>query len=228
MPLDGQSLFFPDPTRVAGRGPALVGGDLHPERLIAAYAKGYFPWYAPGDPLLWWNPDPRFVLFPAELRIAKSMRPYLNQHKYRLSFDQAFYQVIKQCREIKRPGQSGESWIDDAMIDAYIQLHELGFAHSVEAWEGEELVGGLYGIALDQIFFGESMFSLRPNSSKFTFIRLVQRLQEYDYRLVDCQQETAHLASLGGRSIRRAEFLAYLPKNTAHFQRDLGPWMTLD
>ena len=224
MPLDGKSLFFPDPRRVSGRGPALVGGDLSPARLISAYSKGYFPWYAPGDPLLWWNPDPRFVLFPEELRISKSMRPYLNKPKYQLSFDRAFSSVINHCRQIDRPGQSGESWIDDDMLSAYINLHELGIAHSVEAWDGEELVGGLYGIALDRIFFGESMFSLRPNASKFAFIRLVQRLQKQGYQLVDCQQETAHLASLGGRSVHRADFLAYLPQNPENYERDLGPW----
>jgi leucyl/phenylalanyl-tRNA--protein transferase len=201
--------LFPDPIRVNGEGPACFGGDLTPERLFAAYRLGYFPWFAEGEPTLWWHPNPRFVLFPDELRVSKSMRPYFNQRKYRVTYDRRFREVMEQCRSLYRPGQFG-SWITDELIEGYVSLHELGIAHSVEVYEGEELVGGLYGLAMGRVFFGESMFFHRPNASKFGFISLVRRLAEREYRLVDCQQETAHLASLGARAIPRSEFLDHL------------------
>ena len=201
--------LFPDPLKTNGRGPAAFGGDLSPERLFAAYRLGYFPWFSEGEPILWWHPNPRFVLFPEELKVSKSMRPYFNQRKYRVTYDTQFRRVMAECRGLYRPGQWG-SWITDDIIDGFSGLHELGIAHSVEVWEGEELVGGLYGIAIGRLFFGESMFFHRPNASKFGFISLVRRLGERGYRLVDCQQETKHLASLGGRSIPRTDFVNYL------------------
>ncbi|MEO0625614.1 MAG: leucyl/phenylalanyl-tRNA--protein transferase [Bacteroidota bacterium] len=225
--LHGQLESFPDPRRVPGRGPALMGGDLNSARLIGAYARGYFPWYGEDDPLLWWHPDPRFVLFPDELRISKSMRPYLNQPKYEFRFDTNFLGVINQCRKTYRPRQkSSRSWIDDDMTEAYSELHELGLAHSAEAWMGGQLVGGLYGVALGDVFFGESMFSAAKNSSKFALIRLVERLKGEGYRVIDCQQRTNHLASLGGILVSREQFLEYLPTKIDDIWRDAGPWTT--
>ena len=201
--------LFPNPSAVAGEGPACFGGDLSPERLFNAYRLGFFPWFSEGEPILWWHPDPRFVLFPDDLRVSKSMRPYFNQQKYTVRYDTQFRAVMQHCRAAFRPGQWG-SWITDDLIEGYVGLHELGLAHSVEVYEGDELVGGLYGLALGGVFFGESMFHLRPNASKFGFISLVRRLSARGYRVIDCQQETNHLASLGGSNIKREEFLDLL------------------
>ena len=214
--------LFPDPLRSNGDGPACFGGDLSPERLFAAYRLGFFPWFAEGEPILWWHPDPRFVLFPADLKVSKSMRPYFNQQKYRVTYDRQFQRVMEECRALYRPGQWG-SWITDELIDGYVGLHTLGIAHSVEVYEGDELVGGLYGLALGRVFFGESMFFKRPNASKFGFISLVRRLGERGYRLVDCQQETKHLKSLGGRAIPRAEFVEQLAL-IGEEETERGPW----
>lgn len=214
--------LFPDPEIVRGDGPACFGGDLTPERLFAAYRLGYFPWFSEGEPILWWHPDPRFVLYPDKLRVSKSMRPYFNQGKYHIRYDTAFERVMRHCQETFRPGQWG-SWITEDLIRSYVQLHEAGLAHSVEVYEGEELVGGLYGLALGRVFFGESMFHLRPNASKFGFISLVRRLAERGYRLIDCQQETRHLKSLGGESVSRTAFIDQLAEIEAeHTER--GAW----
>jgi leucyl/phenylalanyl-tRNA--protein transferase len=189
-----------------GSGPACFGGDLSPERLFNAYRLGYFPWFSEGEPILWWHPDPRFVLFPDKLKVSKSMRPYFNQHKFEVRYDTQFRQVMEECRKTFRPGQWG-SWITQDLIEGYVALHEMGLAHSVEVYEDNELVGGLYGLALGKVFFGESMFHLRPNASKFGFISLVHRLKEQGFRLIDCQQETTHLKSLGGEAVKRTHFL---------------------
>jgi leucyl/phenylalanyl-tRNA--protein transferase len=198
--------LFPDPLLTNGDSPACFGGDLSPERLFNAYRLGYFPWFSEGEPILWWHPDPRFVLFPDKLKVSKSMRPYFNQQKYTVRYDTRFRDVMAHCRATFRPGQWG-SWITNELVEGYVGLHKLGLAHSVEVYEGEELVGGLYGLALGKVFFGESMFHHRPNASKFAFISLVRRLQAQGFRLIDCQQETAHLKSLGAESISRQEFL---------------------
>ncbi|WP_273444335.1 leucyl/phenylalanyl-tRNA--protein transferase [Neolewinella agarilytica] len=198
--------LFPDPAKVNGRGPACFGGDLSPERLFAAYRLGFFPWFSEGDPILWWHPDPRFVLFPKNLKVSKSMRPYFNQQKYTVRFDTRFEEVMRECQKKIRPGQWG-SWITEDLIEGYVSLHEKGIAHCVEVYEGDELVGGLYGLALGKVFFGESMFHHRPNASKFGFISLVRRLEERGYRMIDCQQKTNHLQSLGGESISREIFM---------------------
>lgn len=211
--LDDQSLEFPAPELATPEGILAVGGDLSPERLLEAYAGGIFPWFNEGDPILWWSPDPRFVLFPQELVIAKSMRPYFNQKKFKVSFDQDFEQVMRGCQQSNRNGQSGDTWITEDMIQAYVQVHKLGFAHSVEVWQEDELVGGLYGISLGRIFFGESMFARVSNASKFGFITLVQKLGEMGFVLIDCQQQTQHLGSLGARPINRKVFLKYLAEN---------------
>ncbi len=214
--------LFPDPRQVNRDGPACFGGDLSPERLFNAYRLGYFPWFAEGEPILWWHPDPRFVLYPGDLRVSKSMRPYFNQEKYTVTFDRQFRRVMKACRQVYRPDQLG-SWITDDLIEGYVGLHDMGIAHSVEVYEGEELVGGLYGLALGKVFFGESMFFTRPNASKFGFISLVRRLEEREYKLIDCQQETHHLKSLGGRPITRSAFLDHLAEIDAE-ATEQGTW----
>lgn len=211
--LDDQSLEFPAPELATPEGILAVGGDLSPARLLEAYAGGIFPWFNEGDPILWWSPDPRFVLFPDELVVSKSMRPYFNQKKFQVSFDQDFEGVMRGCQQSNRNGQSGDTWITEDMIQAYVQVHQLGYAHSVEVWQEGELVGGLYGISLGKIFFGESMFARVSNASKFGFITLVQKLREKGFTLIDCQQQTQHLGSLGAKAISRKSFLKYLQEN---------------
>lgn len=211
--LKNDNISFPSPELATEDGIVAVGGDLSVERLLMAYQKGLFPWYNPDDPILWWSPDPRFVLFPAELKVSKSMRPYFNQKKFELSFDQKFEEVIHACSLQTRKGQEGGTWISEEMIQAYCQLYKMGYAHSVEVWKEGELVGGLYGISLGKCFFGESMFAKVSNASKFGFISLVKKLETLGFDLIDCQQHTRHLESLGARGIPRKEFLNYLRKN---------------
>ena len=211
--LSEEDLEFPHPELANEDGILAIGGDLSPQRLIRAYSIGLFPWFNPEDPILWWSPDPRFVVFPSELKVAKSMRPYFNQQKYQLTFDTDFEGVIRACQNAYRKGQSGGTWISESMISAYSKLHQKGFAHSVEVWDEDQLVGGLYGVSLGKIFFGESMFSLKSNASKFGFISLVRKLEEQGFWLIDCQQHTAHLESLGGRAIPRTTFLEFMRKN---------------
>lgn len=203
---------FPHPELASEEGILAVGGDLSPQRLLTAYQYGIFPWFNDGEPIVWWSPDPRMVLFPAELKVSKSMRPYFNQHKFRVTFDHDFEAVIQHCREPRYKQWSG-TWITHEMVDAYVRLHQLGFAHSVEVWQGEELVGGLYGISLGKCFFGESMFADVSNASKYGFISLVKKLESLGFWLIDCQQQTQHLNSLGARPIRRGDFLDILQKN---------------
>jgi leucyl/phenylalanyl-tRNA---protein transferase len=181
-----------------------AGGDLSPQRLIDAYRHGIFPWFSEGDPILWWSPDPRMVLFPAELKVSRSLRKALARGHYETRMDTAFRAVMQECAA-PRDGQGG-TWIQPEMIDAYTRLHEMGFAHSVESWFDGELVGGLYGLALGKVFFGESMFSRAPDASKVALARLVERLRADDFSVIDCQQATAHLASLGAREISRKAF----------------------
>lgn len=211
--LDDESLDFPAPELATPEGIIAVGGDLSAERLLTAYSEGIFPWFNEGDPILWWSPDPRFVLFPSELVVSRSMRPYFNQKKFQVSFDRDFEGVMRNCQQSNRNGQSGDTWITEDMIQAYVQVHRLGYAHSVEVWQEDELVGGLYGISLGKIFFGESMFAKVSNASKYGFITLVQNLREKGFVLIDCQQQTQHLGSLGARPISRKSFLQYLEEN---------------
>jgi leucyl/phenylalanyl-tRNA--protein transferase len=208
-----EELSFPNPELANEDGILAVGGDLSVERLQLAYQNGLFPWYNPEDPILWWSPDPRFVLFPAELKIAKSMRSYFNQRKFKVSFDQEFEKVMRACKVQNRKGQEGGTWISDEMVEGYCNLHEKGIAHSVEVWKEGELVGGLYGVCLGKIFFGESMFSKANNASKVGFITLVRMLEDRGFNLIDCQQETRHLKSLGARNIKRSDFLKLIEKN---------------
>jgi leucyl/phenylalanyl-tRNA--protein transferase len=181
-----------------------AGGDLSPQRIVRAYTQGIFPWYSEGDPILWWSPDPRMVLFTDELKVSRSLRKRLASEVYETRVDTAFRDVIEACAA-PRDGQSG-TWIVPEMVEAYVRLHELGFAHSVESWHEGRLVGGLYGMALGKAFFGESMFARAPDASKVALVRLVERLRAADFRVIDCQQATAHLASLGAREIPRKAF----------------------
>lgn len=181
-----------------------AGGDLSPARLIKAYQSGIFPWYEEDQPILWWSPDPRIVVRPQDVHISKSLRKTLRQARFTITADTAFSQVMKYCAE-PRPGQGG-TWITEEMANAYSQLHELGYAHSIEAWHEGELCGGLYGIALGRLFFGESMFSKASDASKAAFATLASKLSGWGFELIDCQVETPHLKSLGAREIPREEF----------------------
>jgi len=210
--LSNEHLVFPPVHLAEPEGVLAVGGDLTPERLLKAYSQGIFPWYSPGEPILWWCPNPRFVLFPEKLKVSKSMRPYFNQQKFQISFDQQFETVMRECGNVPREGQDG-TWITEEMVEGYTQLHEMGYAHSVEVWDGEKLVGGLYGISLGKVFFGESMFAKASNASKFGFISLVRKLEERGFWLIDCQQETPHLARFGAESIPRKDFIQTLERN---------------
>ena len=212
--LPDEEILFPPGEHAVKSGLLAVGGDLSPERLLAAYREGIFPWYAEGDPILWWSPDPRFILLPDELRVSRSMRQFLKKELVRITFDQSFGEVIAACSK-PRPGQDG-TWITGEMQAAYCALHDLGFAHSVEAWQGGMLAGGLYGVSLGRVFFGESMFSTVPNVSKAALITLVGRLGEMSFDLIDCQVETAHLGSLGARPIPRREFHVRLQESLRH------------
>lgn len=185
-----------------------AGGDLSPERLVDAYSRGIFPWFSEGDPVLWWSPEPRMVLFPEEFKVSRSLRKKVVQGAYEVRVDSAFASVMQACAA-PRDGQAG-TWIVPEMIAAYARLHTLGFAHSVEAWRDGELVGGLYGVALGEAFFGESMFTRSTDASKVALVHLVDRLRASGCRVIDCQQATGHLASLGAREISRRAFAELL------------------
>ncbi|MFE3869830.1 leucyl/phenylalanyl-tRNA--protein transferase [Flavobacterium sp. ZS1P70] len=202
-------LFFPPVTLTNSKGILALGGDLSPERLHLAYNSGIFPWFEDGEPITWWSPNPRMVLFLDELVISKSMRNILNRNVFTVTFNQNFRDVILNCQDIKRDGQNG-TWITNDMIEAYCTLHELGMAKSVEVWQNEKLVGGLYGIDLGHVFCGESMFSLVSNASKVAFIALVNQLKTTNYKLLDCQVYNPHLESLGCREIDRIDFMEIL------------------
>lgn len=186
-----------------------AGADLSPARLLAAYRSGIFPWFSPGEPILWWSPDPRLVLFPAELKISRSLAKTLRNADYQVKLDSAFSAVIQACATTPRPGQRG-TWITPAMQTAYQRLHALGYAHSVETWRDGRLIGGLYGVALGRAFYGESMFSHARDASKIALAHLCRYLQAHNFGIIDCQMETAHLLSLGARPIPREAFVARL------------------
>ena len=203
------ALFFPPVSQANRDGILAIGGDLSSERLQLAYKSGIFPWFEQGEPIMWWSPNPRMVLFLDELVISKSMRSILNRNIFTVTFNQNFRDVISNCQNIKRDGQNG-TWITNDMIEAYCKLHELGIAKSVEVWQDEKLVGGLYGIDLGHVFCGESMFSLVSNASKVAFIALVNQLKTANYKLLDCQVYNPHLESLGCREIDRTDFMEIL------------------
>ena len=220
--LPENKVIFPPPEQAGSEGILAVGGDLSPERLLLAYRMGIFPWFNDDDPILWWSPDPRFVLFPDDLKVSKSMRPYFNQQKFQVTFDRAFKAVIMGCKR-PRPGQGFGTWITEGMLEAYCLLHEMGYAHSVEVWLDGKLAGGLYGVALGKCFYGESMFTQVNNASKFGFIALVKKLKEHGFWLIDCQQKTPHLRSLGAKAIPRKLFLEILKKNEGE-ETFVGNW----
>jgi leucyl/phenylalanyl-tRNA---protein transferase len=208
--LQRDSLDFP-PLNKALREPnglLAAGGDLRPERLIQAYRHGCFPWFQDGQPILWWSPDPRTVLLPDNLHVSRSLAKVLRQGRYRVTFDQAFAEVIRACAAPR--SYAAETWITSPMQDAYLELHRRGIAHSVEVWRDDLLVGGLYGLAIGQLFFGESMFSRADNASKVGFVTLVEHLKDWGFVLIDCQMPTEHLLSLGAQTISRTEFAGYL------------------
>jgi leucyl/phenylalanyl-tRNA--protein transferase len=216
---------FPSPETADGQGIVCSGGNLSPGLLLSAYRRGIFPWFSEGEPILWWSPDPRFVLFTEELHVTRTMLKLLRKGRYELSLDRDFPAVIRACSSSKRPGQDG-TWITEAMIEAYVELHRLGYAHSAEARLGGELVGGLYGVALGGMFFGESMFSLADDASKAAFIPLAWRLRDEGFTLVDSQVYTGHLAGLGAREIPRSEYLRLLADRLPAQTRK-GDWSKL-
>lgn len=207
-----KKLHFPPPEQANEDGLLAIGGDLSPSRLLLAYSKGIFPWFNEYDPILWWSPNPRFVLYPEDLKVSRSMRNILNRKKFRVTYDEDFQSVIKGCKEVYREGQGG-TWITDEVEGAYYKLHRLGFAHSVEVWEADELVGGLYGVSLGSCFFGESMFTKASNASKAGFITLVADLIERGCTMIDCQLHTHHLERFGAIDISREHFLEELGRS---------------
>ena len=207
-----RELWFPPPATAHESGLLALGGDLSPERLLLAYSLGIFPWYNPGEPILWWSPDPRCVLFPDQFHVSRSLRRLLHKHPYRLSFNENFAAVIYWCRRLRAgPGGHG-TWITNEMKNAYQRLHQLGFAHSVECWDGEDLVGGLYGVCIGRCFFGESMFSRKDNTSKIILCHFMEHLRQRQFELLDCQQTTDHLLSLGACEIPRKRFVDHLQR----------------
>lgn len=220
--LEEETSLFPPGHLADDDGIVAVGGDLSPERLVHAYSRGCFPWYSDGSPILWHCPDPRFVLEPAHLHVPRSLEKTLRKGTFSFAFDEAFADVIGACARARRPGQRG-TWITADMEAAYIELHRLGFAHSVEAYADGHLVGGLYGVALGRIFFGESMFAKAPDASKAAFVTLVRRLSAAGYGLIDCQQETQHLERFGAKAWPRARFLKTLA-TLLQAPTEVGAW----
>ncbi|MEZ4254375.1 MAG: leucyl/phenylalanyl-tRNA--protein transferase [Polyangiales bacterium] len=218
----GSRLIFPPPEEADEDGLLAIGGDLSPERLLLAYAQGIFPWPSPNLPLLWFSPDPRCVLEFEHVHVGRSLQKMVRRGTYRVTFDTAFGDVMRACATRERPGQHG-TWITAEMVTAYVRLHELGFAHSAEAWLGDRLVGGVYGVALGSAFFGESMFATEPDASKVAFVTLLGRLATRGTTLVDCQMRTDHLARFGATEIPRTEFLSRV-RNAVREPRPEGPW----
>jgi leucyl/phenylalanyl-tRNA--protein transferase len=218
----GPELVFPDPEESEPEGLLAVGGDLAPERLLLAYASGIFPWYAEGQPILWHSPDPRAVLPPSALHVSRSLEKTLRRRKFEVRLDTAFADVIRACAEVPRRGAEG-TWITTDMIRAYLRLHELGYAHSAEAWQDDRLVGGVYGVSLGGVFFGESMFTRRSDASKAAFTVLVRQLERWRFDLLDCQMRTPHLERAGAVLWPRAAFLEALVRSVGRETR-CGRW----
>ena len=220
--LNDDDCFFPPANRANDEGLLAFGGDLSPQRLIVAYANGIFPWYSENEPLLWWSLDPRLIIRPGEMKVSKSLRRTLRSGRFETRIDTQFQEVMLHCAETPRKDQDG-TWIMDEMIEAYCHLHELGIAHSFETYHDGKLVGGLYGVSIGQVFFGESMFHLETDASKVAFYALHQFLQSHDFKLIDCQQETNHLVSLGAYPIPRDQFIDEL-KNLTIEATLVGNW----
>lgn len=210
--LPGHHLVFPHPLTADSEGPLAIGGWLTPAHILLAYQYGIFPWYSEEDPLLWWYTNPRSVLFPDQIYLSKSMKKVLRDATWKVTFDQAFSEVITACQHKTRKNQDS-TWIQSEIIDAYSELHQLGYAHSVEVWENSKLIAGLYGLSIGHIFYGESMFTHQSNASKYALIHLAQHLHQKGYTLIDCQQETDHLNSMGAQCISAESFLDHLRRN---------------
>lgn len=222
--LNDDDCFFPPADRANKDGLLAFGGDLSPRRLVVAYANGIFPWYSEDEPLLWWSLDPRLIIRPGEMKVSKSLKHTLRKGKFEVRIDTNFREVMLHCAATPRKDQDG-TWIQDEMVDAYCELHDMGIAHSFESYLDDELVGGLYGIAIGKVFFGESMFHTVTDASKVAFYHLHQFLQEHDFKLIDCQQETSHLMSLGAYVIPRKAFLEEL-KTWTQEASWIGNWGT--
>ncbi len=218
----GDEPIFPPVTEADPSGLLAVGGDLSAERLLAAYAQGIFPWPLVAEPLLWFSPDPRMALRPSELRVPRSLAKTLRRAPFEVRLDTRFAEVVQRCAETPRPDETG-TWITPELAEAYVRLHALGFAHSAEAWRGDELVGGLYGIALGGCFYGESMFAALPDASKVAFVTLVQQLERWDFEMIDCQVHTEHLERFGAEEWPRSEFIDALARALERPTRR-GPW----
>ena len=201
-----EDLVFPSAHLASKEGLLAVGGDLTCNRLLLAYSLGIFPWYSEGEPILWWSPDPRLVLYPHELKVSRSLDKVINKDRFKVTVDCAFERVIKDCARVRLENREG-TWIVDEMVKAYCSLHESGFAHSIEAWAGDRLAGGLYGVSLGKCFFGESMFTRISNASKVAFVVLVNHLKSQGFAMIDCQITTGHLTRFGAREISRARYL---------------------
>ena len=208
--LEKDNIWFPDPALADEDGLLAVGGDLSPERLLLAYSHGIFPWFSDDTPILWYSPHDRFVLFPQNVKVSSTMKQVIRRKQFRVTSDQNFREVINACAEMKREGQPG-TWITAGMREAYIRLHQMGFAHSLEVWEKNQLVGGLYGVRINRVFCGESMFSKSSNASKFALITLCQSA---GFKMIDCQMHTPHLESMGAEYISREEYLEILSQKT--------------
>jgi len=214
MHILNRSLYFPSVSLADEQGLLAIGGDLSPDRLLLAYRSGIFPWYNEEDPICWWSPDPRCILRPDALHVSKSMRQVIQVGKFTFRINHAFEQVIRACQTVRRKEGNG-TWIHEEMLDAYCRLHELGYAHSAECWLNDELVGGLYGVRIGRVFFGESMFSTVSNASKFAFINYVEKLSSEGVVLIDCQMQTDHLMSLGAEMMDRSLFIRLLKMECA-------------
>ena len=207
-----ESIYFPPPELAREDGLLAIGGDLSPERLLMAYQMGIFPWYSQGEPILWWSPTPRLILKPHDFHLSKRLAREIKKGAFTFSADQSFYEVINNCTK-PRPNQQDSTWITQEMIEAYCRLHELGHAHSIESWHNGQLVGGLYGVSIGGVFFGESMFTLKSNASKAALYALSKKLAKWDFDLIDCQMHTKHLASLGAKEIPGPLFFNILQKS---------------
>lgn len=216
-----EKLSFP-PVEGAEDGVVAVGGDLSPERLLLAYSKGIFPWFGENDPIIWHSPEERFIMLLDKLHISKSMRRVLNSNKFKITFDTDFIYIIQQCAQVKRKGEDS-TWITSEMIDAYKKLHDLGYAHSIEVWQDDRIVGGLYGVSLGKCFFAESMFHTATNASKFAVIKLIELLKQKDFHFLDAQVYTDHVATLGAKEIPRQTFLQLLQEGLQH-ESWIGKW----
>ena len=207
-----RDLRFPAVEHATPEGLLAIGGDLQTERLLEAYRHGIFPWYNEGQPILWWSPDPRTVLFPERLHVSRSLKRSLRPGRFLVTFDRSFDRVVRHCAGPRPQHPEGGTWITPAMIEAYVALHEQGYAHSVETWQGDQLVGGLYGVAIGSAFFAESMFTKVDDASKVALVSLVRQLRAWSFRIIDCQQSSPHVLRLGAEDIPRREYIEHLSK----------------